>query len=105
MVKLLILYKKPDYIPGFEENYNKNLALLEKLPGIMRRQANMVLGGPAGSSPYYRLLELYFENFQALDAAMLSPEGIAAGQDLMQYAGHLVELLFVDVNEDNTPPG
>ncbi|MCL4877192.1 MAG: EthD family reductase [Anaerolineae bacterium] len=104
MVKLVILYKKPDYIPDFEQNYSTNLALLEKLPGIIRRQANVVLGGPAGSSPYYRFLELYFEDFQALDVAMRSPEGVAAGQNLMQFAGNLVELIFVDVFEDDTPP-
>lgn len=104
MVKLMILYKKPDYIPDFETNYTANLALLEKMPGILRRQANMVLGGPGGHSPYYRCLEFYFEDFNALDAALRSDAGVEAGQDLMRYTGNLVELIFVDVFEDATPP-
>jgi uncharacterized protein (TIGR02118 family) len=100
MVKLMILYKKPMDENAFEEGYADNLALLERLPGIQRRQANMVLGGPHGEAPYYRILELYFEDFAALDAAMTSPQGREAGQDLMKYAGNLAELIFVDVFED-----
>lgn len=100
MVKLMILYKHPHDENAFEEGYVRNLALLEQLPGIVRRQANMVRGGPAGQSPYYRGLELYFENFEALDAAMTSPAGSAAGQDLVAYTGGEIELLFVDVFEE-----
>lgn len=103
MVKLMLLYKKPASIPDFEKGYNANLALLEKMPGILRRQANVVLGGPRGDSPYYRILEFYFDDFDALDAALRSAEGVAAGQDLMHYAGALVELIFVDVFEDAAP--
>lgn len=104
MVKLLLLFKKPADEAAFENGYNHNLALLEQMPGILRRQANMVLGSPSGAATYYRMLEFYFENFEALDHAMTSPEGVAAGQDLMGYADGLVELLFVDVFEDDTPP-
>ena len=103
MVKLVLLFKKPDDEDAFEARYNKNLALLEKMPGITRRQANVVLGSPAGTSPYYRILEFYFDDFYTLDAAITSEAGRAAGGDLMQYAGKLVELIFVDVFEDNTP--
>lgn len=100
MVKLVILYKKPQNEALFEERYADNLALLERLPGIQRRQANMVLGSPTGESPYYRILELYFEDFEALDTAMTSSQGREAGQDLMKYAGDVAELVFVDVFED-----
>jgi len=103
MVKLVLLFKQPDDENAFEEGYVDNLALLERLPGIIRRQANMVLGSPYGKSPYYRILELYFNDFDALDAAMTSPEGREAGQDLVRYAGDSVELIFVDVNEDGAP--
>jgi uncharacterized protein (TIGR02118 family) len=99
MVKLVLLFKKPLNESSFEASYVENLAALEKMPGILKQQANMVVGGPLGASPYYRLLEFYFENMAALDAAMTSPEGKLAGQQLMAYAGRWVELLFVDVFE------
>lgn len=103
MVKLVLLFKRPRDENAFEAGYVRTLPLLESMPGIVRRQANMVLGSPFGASPYYRILELYFDSFEVMDAAMTSPEGVAAGQALMGYAGNLVELIFVDVFEDNDP--
>jgi uncharacterized protein (TIGR02118 family) len=84
----------------FEQHYVQNLALMEQMPGIRRRQANVVLGSPAGKSPYARLLELYFDDFAALDAALTSPQGRAAGRDLLQFAGKEVELIFSEVYEE-----
>ena len=108
MVKLMIMFKHPADIERFEVGYVQNLALLEKMKGIQRQQANIVLGNPMnpeGHSPYYRILELYFEDQAALDKAMRSPAGIAAGQSLMQYAGTIAEVLFVDVLEDDFREG
>ncbi len=104
MVKLMLLFKRPANEMAFEARYADNLALLERLPNILRRQANMVLGSPQGESPYYRILELYFDDFLALDAALTSPAGKEAGRDLMQYAGDVVELVFADVFEDGAIP-
>lgn len=100
MVKLSILFTHPDDPQTFEERYNFNLSMMEKLPGIRRRQACVVLGGPGGKSPFYRMLELYFDDFPALDAALLSPQGKEAGKDLMNFAAGKVDLVFVEVYEE-----
>jgi len=99
MVKLSILYHQPADENAFELRYNQNLALMEQLPGIRRRQACVVLGNAAGRSPYCRILELYFENYPALDEAMRSTQGQQAGADLMQFAKDS-ELIFSEVYED-----
>lgn len=101
MVKLMIIFKHPEDTDRFEAGYVRSLALLEKMDGIQRQQANMILGNPEGHSPYYRILELYFEDYSALDIAMRSPAGIEAGQSLMTFAGNIVDVLFVDVFEDD----
>jgi uncharacterized protein (TIGR02118 family) len=103
MVKLLILFKQPPDENAFEMQYVKVLAALEKLPGIQRRQANIVRGTPEGKSPYYRILEFYFKDFDALDAALTAEAGTSAGQELMSAFSDVVELHFVDVFEDDTP--
>src|SRR3974390_1605780 len=100
MVKLTILFHQPSNEEVFESNYNTNLALLEKMPGIRKRQACTVWGSPGGKSAYYRILEFYFDGRDALDAAMVSQEGRAAGADLMRFARD-AELVFADVFEDN----
>lgn len=103
MVKLVLLFRRPNDVDVFEQHYVNNLALLEQLPGIVRRQANVVLGSPLGKSPYYRILELYFEDFESLDAAMTSDIGTQAGNQLMESIGYLVDSIFVDVFEDGPP--
>ena len=100
LVKLSLIFAHPPDPEAFEERYNNNLALLEKMPNLLRRQACVVLGGPGGKSPYYRILEFYFESFDLLDAALTSAEGRAAGNDLMQFAGQKVELVFSEVFEE-----
>ncbi len=99
MVKLSILYRRPADEPAFEAQYNQNLALMEKLPGIQRRQAGLVLGSPSGQSPYRRILELYFTDFPTLDQALLSTEGRAAGAHLMTFARD-AEVIFSEVFEE-----
>lgn len=102
MVKLVLLFRHPANKPGFEIRYTRNLALLKKMPGIQRIQVGAVVGGPAGETPFYRVLELAFPTFDMLDAALTSPEGVAAGKDLMEYAGDVVELLFVEASDELT---
>src|SRR5215470_3197682 len=98
MVKLSILYRQVSDESSFETRYNQNLALMEQLPGIRRRQACVVLGNPAGRSPYSRMLELYFDDYPALDEALRSEKGQQAGADLMQFAKES-ELIFAEVYE------
>jgi uncharacterized protein (TIGR02118 family) len=100
MVKVTILFKQPADETTFETRYNANLALMEQLPGLQRRQACFVLGSPAGRSPYYRILELYFEDAAAMDAALRSPEGVKAGADLVAFMGQNAEVIFAEVFEE-----
>ncbi len=100
MIKLTILYRKPESVADFEEFYSASLALMERLPRVIRRQAGLVVGAPGGESPYYRVLELYFEDLASLESAMRGPEGEAAGRHLIEHAAALVEMYFADVYEE-----
>jgi uncharacterized protein (TIGR02118 family) len=97
MIKLVALFKHPSSARNFDMRYKRNLALLKKMPGIQRIQEGKVVGSPAGDASYHRILEIFFEDFAALDTALMSPEGVAAGKDLMAYAGQVVEMLFVEL--------
>jgi uncharacterized protein (TIGR02118 family) len=99
MIKLVLLYKHPTDPNLFELRYARNLDKLKKMPGVRRSQVGAVLGGPSGDTLYYRILELFFDDFDALDKALTSPEGVTAGKDLMDFAANQVELLFVETSE------
>jgi uncharacterized protein (TIGR02118 family) len=100
MMKLVILFRQPAEIATFETTYNSLLALIERMPHVVRRQVNAVTGSPAGPSPYYRVLEVYFEDQQRLAESLRSPRGQEAGGELASLPAGSFELLFADVYEE-----
>lgn len=101
MIKLTVLYQKPADELAFEMFYNANLALMERIPNVIRREVSHVYGAPDGNPAYHRMLELYFDDNAQLDAAMRSEAGVNAGQHLMSQAAELVTLLFSEVYEED----
>jgi uncharacterized protein (TIGR02118 family) len=43
------------------------------------------------------MAEMYFDDKTAMLAALGSPEGKAAGKDVMSFAGDLIHMMFADV--------
>ncbi len=103
MIKLIILLRKAAISGDFERRFQHNLDLLRKMPGVQRVQFGDVFGSPAGNSPYAKLVEVHFANRAALDAALRSPEGVAAGKDLIAYAGAAAEMLFAETQSSAAP--
>jgi uncharacterized protein (TIGR02118 family) len=95
MFKLVLLFENATKTDQFDLRYRRNVALLRKLPGVVRIDEGAITGSPGGQPRFHRVVEVVFETFDALDAALTSPEGVAAGKDLMDFAGTGVELLFV----------
>ncbi len=92
---LLALYKKPDDTQAFDEHYfQTHVPLSEKMPGLVSAQYHQIVGSPMGKTDYHLLAVMTFESKAALDAAMKSPEGMAAAKDLMGFAGNLVHLMI-----------
>ena len=100
MVKFMILFSTPDDLERFEDSYNNFLALIERMPDIRRRQVINVLGSPMGTPRLYRILEVYFDSYDALNAALKSPQGQEAGGELRTFPSGEIELLFAEVYEE-----
>jgi len=101
MVKLIALYKKPSDIQAFEEHYkNNHTPLVKKMPGLKKLEVSKITSAIGGESKFHLLAEMYFENEDALNAAMASPEGKAAGKDLMDFAGDVVQMMVAEVTEN-----
>jgi len=101
MVKLVILFRRPAQAGTFETRYARSLTLLAKMPGVRHIEDGNVIGGPAGSAPYARMIALHFDDFDALDAALTAPAGVTAGKDLMDFAPD-AELMFIEVADERT---
>jgi uncharacterized protein (TIGR02118 family) len=98
MVKLIALYKKPDDVPGFDKHYAEiHTPLVRKLPGLRNFEVSKITGSAIGETPPHLLCEMYFDSKDALDEALASAAGKAAGQDLMAFAAKYVTLMYADV--------
>jgi uncharacterized protein (TIGR02118 family) len=102
MFKFMIIFRQPEptEIRNFEVAYTRLLAHIEKMPNILRRQVISVAGSPSGTSPYYRILEVYFQSRADMDDAIRSEEGQQAGAQLVGFDQGLVEMVFADVYEE-----
>ena len=100
MVKLIAMYKTPSDIEEFEKHYYEaHMPMIEKMPGLLRTEVSKISGMPGQESKYYLMAEMYFENMDKLNESMASPEGKAAGKDLMSFAKDYVVMMFGEVKE------
>lgn len=98
MVKLVALYKRPDDPEAFEHHYTEtHLPLVRKMPGLRRLEAGRITGAVGGEAPYFLIAEMYFDDQEALRAALRSPEGRAAGEDLQRFAAGMVTMMYTQV--------
>ncbi len=100
MIKFMVMFRQPVNVERFENTYQDFLALVERIPNIVRRQVVHVIGSPAGPSEYYRILELYFESQEVQNEALMSAEGQEAGAELYRLPKDSFELLYADVYEE-----
>lgn len=98
MVKLIAIYKKPEDLEAFDRHYNEvHAPLAAQMPGLVSLEVNKIYGAPGGESNLHLVAEMLFETKEALQAALASPEGRAAGKDLMGFAGKLISMHFAEV--------
>jgi uncharacterized protein (TIGR02118 family) len=78
--KLIVLYPPPVDVTAFERRYHSEHApmVVQKIPGLKKFVAAKVLGAPAGTPPFQRVAELYFDSMESLQAGMASAGGQAA---------------------------
>jgi len=100
MIKFIILFRPPEDAERFENIYQDFLALVERMPDILRRQVVHVTGSPQGAPEIYRILELYFESTDSQTEALMSDAGQEAGKELHRLPSDSYQLLFADVYEE-----
>ena len=100
MVKFMVLFAQPDEQDAFENIYNDFFALVERMPDITRRQVIDILGSPVGETRLFRILEVYFEDKDTMDAALRSKAGQEAGNELRRFQPGSFEMVFADVYEE-----
>jgi len=99
MVKLIALYRRPPDTVEFDKHYETvHTPLVLKYPGLRRLEVTRITGAPLGDAKYYLLAEMYFDNKDAMDAALASREGKAVARDLLSFASDIVTVFYGDAS-------
>jgi uncharacterized protein (TIGR02118 family) len=110
LVKLTVVYGRPDDPVAFEEYYvNTHLPLVEKVPNLQKFEtariiatktiATKIVATPDGSEPnYYRISEYSFEDMDQLMSSLSTPEGQAPQNDIPTFATGGATMLIQEVD-------
>jgi uncharacterized protein (TIGR02118 family) len=87
MHKALVLYLPPEDPQAFREHYEStHIPLTSKIPGIRAYRYSFDVSAAEGESPYFCIFEGEWDDAQAMDEALSTPEGQAALADIPNYA-------------------
>jgi uncharacterized protein (TIGR02118 family) len=99
--QIVVPYNTPADVGAFDRYYAEtHTPLVKKIPGL---RSLTVSTGPVvtqqGPSPYHLVATLAFDSMEALQAALDSPEGQAAGGDLRNFAQAGATILMYETRE------
>lgn len=98
--KITAVYENPEDPAVFEAGHPDQLALAKKIPGVQRVESAKVWPKEDGSAtPAYRVLDLYFTDYDAASAAVTTEEASAFVGKVFELATGGVRLLFAEVEE------
>jgi uncharacterized protein (TIGR02118 family) len=87
MVRLLVLYDKPEDASAFDSHYQDvHIPLVKAMPGLRQYTISRNAVAAGGGEAFYLVAELDWDDMAALGTAFASPEGQAATADLAVLA-------------------
>lgn len=99
--KITVIFDNPTDPAAFEEAYGAgHVALARALPGVQRLEAAKVWPKEDGSpTPAYRIIDLYFTDYDAASAAVATAEAGAWFGDVQRLGTAGFKAIFFDVEE------
>jgi uncharacterized protein (TIGR02118 family) len=103
--KITLIHDNPQDSAAFEAGYTDQLALAQKMPGVPRVESAKVWPKEDGSpTPAYRLVDLYFADYEAASAAVTTEPAGAFFPTVFGLATGGVRIVFADVEDIGQPP-
>jgi uncharacterized protein (TIGR02118 family) len=97
--KITVIYDNPDDADAFEAAYAaEQLEAARRIPGHVRLEASKVWPKEDGSpTPAYRMIDLYYPDYDAASAAVTTPEAGAFFEAMARLSTGGVRVLFSDI--------
>ncbi len=86
---MVVLYRRPDLSPAQFRRHLQDVhaPMAKNLPGLKHYKQNHISPDPQRKSPGWdAIVELYFDNWEAMETAWASPQGAASDADLPLFA-------------------
>jgi uncharacterized protein (TIGR02118 family) len=85
---MVVIYKRPGMNSAEFRRHLEQVhgPLAKKLPGLRKYTQNYALADPERKPDWDAIVELYFDNCEAMQAAWASPQGAASDNDLPNFA-------------------
>jgi uncharacterized protein (TIGR02118 family) len=100
LTKITVIYDNPKDPDAFEAEHHEQLSLARKIPGVQRIESAKVFPKEDGSAtPAYRLLDMYFTDYDAASQAVTTGEASAFVAKVFDLATGGVRIVFADVEE------
>jgi uncharacterized protein (TIGR02118 family) len=98
--KITVIYDNPTDPAEFEAGYAGQVDLARKLPGLQGIETSKVWPKEDGSpTPAYRMVDLYFADYDAASAAVATPEAAALFPSILGVATGGLRIVFADIEE------
>jgi len=99
--KITVIYDNPVDPAEFERVYAKEqVALARSLPNVVRVESAKVWPKEDGSpTPAYRLLDLYFADYESASAAVTTPQAPPLFSSITEIATGGVRIVFAEIEE------
>lgn len=98
--KITFVYDHPEDAGTFESGYQDQLALARKIPGVQKMESAIVWPKEDHTpAPAYRLLDLYFADYDAASAAVTTAEAGNFFPSVFALATGGVRIVFADVEQ------
>jgi uncharacterized protein (TIGR02118 family) len=100
MHTLTAIYRAPENKEEFDNHYREiHTPLVKQMEGLRKLEVSWVEkmltpGNDTLPSAPHLVCTMHFDDASAVKAAMKSPGGVAAAQDLMSFAGPLVSMII-----------
>ncbi len=97
--KMTVIYDNPTDPEAFETAYEaEHLEAARNIPGLIRFETSKVWPKEDGSpTPAYRMIDLYYPDYDAACLAVTTPEAVAFFQAMAQLSTGGVRVLMSDV--------
>jgi len=98
--KITVIYDNPQDPEAFEAAYREQVALARAVPGVQRLETSKVWPKEDGSpTPAYRLVDLYFADYDAASAAVTTAEAGELLSSVFAAATGGVRIVFAEIEE------